>query len=706
MLEQQRGRARRGFLVGVVAAVVCAAGGGCSAIIGLSDVPAPEADGGGFADATTEGGAGGDGGDATAPGRDATGAESGAESGGDGPAAGEAGDALPGEDGPVDAGPVPDGGAVDGETGPVGDAGDGAAACDPTKVCTPAPCQVGQVQCDGGVGESSCMTIGSATDGTACGDGGVCHSGACSQCSAGADCSEAGSCQRATISCAGGTAACTAAGNQPNGSSCGSNLYCNNGACAPCTNGAPCTPSGNPCHVGTTACMGGASVCTDTMSKAPDGTSCGTNMVCSGGSCVACTAGAACTPGGNVCQTGATSCATGTSVCMSTGNATAGTPCDDGKKCTTNDKCGGGSCAGTAVTCTASDQCHQAGSCDTSSGACSNPLQPAGHACDDGNACTTGDQCNASGVCGGTQKTCTASDQCHQAGTCSGGVCSNPLQSAGHACDDGDGCTTNDQCNASGTCAGTAITCTAQNECQTAGSCSGGMCNNPAKTDGTACMGDGEHACKGGQCQCDTAHYWYQCGATSQYCTSITNDSMNCGMCGRQCTNGYSCDPNTPGFPQGSCEYETGASGSTTGSLQAAANTAYAMQATVPLNSIAYAMYFTASTFTGFSSQVSFSWTLYTNSGGHPGTPIGSFTQSGAFTCYNCGEDVDISINAGTYWMVLAGNWDANNYPKLATRSGGTCLSAATSGGALPNPWPASSSGCTPLDFTLFVGGD
>jgi hypothetical protein len=60
----------------------------------------------------------------------------------------------------------------------------------------------------------------------------------------------------------------------------------------------------------------------------------------------------------------------------------AGTACDDGNTCTSNDKCDGAySCRGTVNT---------------------------GMSCDDGNACTSGDTCNSAGTCVGTPTVCGA----------------------------------------------------------------------------------------------------------------------------------------------------------------------------------------------------------------------------------------------------------------------------------------------------------
>jgi hypothetical protein len=168
-------------------------------------------------------------------------------------------------------------------------------------------------------------------------------------CSGGADCSEAGSCQTATIVCSGGTPVCTDAGNAPNGQTCGTGLYCDNGVCAACTNGAPCEPPAKPCDNGSVVCADGGLTCNDLGTHAAAGLKCGTNLVCDGtGNCVAaCTpancTGGCCDPATQLCtlyakQTG-TSCGHAGAQCHSCAVGTS-TPA-----CTTSN----GTCAGTLI---------------------------------------------------------------------------------------------------------------------------------------------------------------------------------------------------------------------------------------------------------------------------------------------------------------------------------------------------------------------
>jgi hypothetical protein len=133
-----------------------------------------------------------------------------------------------------------------------------------------------------------------------------------------------------------------------------------------------------------------------------------------------------------------------------------GTSCSDENACTQTDTCLAGVCVGAnPVTCSALDQCHVAGTCDTGTGICSNPAEADGAGCGDGNACTQTDTCQAGTCVGANPVTCSALDQCHVVGTCNptSGVCSNPTQSDGVGCSDGNACTQTDTCQA-GACTG------------------------------------------------------------------------------------------------------------------------------------------------------------------------------------------------------------------------------------------------------------
>src|SRR5262249_27061086 len=143
-----------------------------------------------------------------------------------------------------------------------------------------------------------------------------------------------------------GKPVCTPAGNAPDGTGCGTNLYCDKGTCEACVKGAGCVPQGKPCNKGSFSCVMGQAICNDLGTPADVGTSCGTNMVCNGTTtCVSCAADVTCQPT-NPCHTGVTSCATGKSACVDKGAGSNGGPCDDGNACTQTDTCQSGACTG------------------------------------------------------------------------------------------------------------------------------------------------------------------------------------------------------------------------------------------------------------------------------------------------------------------------------------------------------------------------
>jgi hypothetical protein len=403
----------------------------------------------------------------------AAGAAGGSSAGAGGSSAGNGGSAAPSPDG-GDGGP---GGATDG--------GDAAPPCTPGLSCTDlGECVHGLTACKNGV--SSCVKSENAEDGSTC-TAGVCSGGACVACDAGKDCSDPASCQKKKIVCTSGKPVCTASGNKVDGDTCGTNLYCNQGACKPCMPGSSCTPT-NPCHKGTATCTGGAIVCNDTGTVVNPGTPCGTNQVCNGASCSPCTADVPCPPS-NPCHKGITSCSTGSSACLDQGPRTDSPSCDDGNACTQTDLCQSGTCTGSnPVVCTASDICHAAGICNQSTGVCSNPNAANGKACNDGNACTKTDTCQSGTCTGSNPVVCTASDACHVAGMCdqASGTCSNPVSGP--------------------------VSCGTNKVCQS-GSC----------------------VCSGSTTACGNA------------CLDTTSDKSNCGACGKSCgpgsCSGSKCQP-------------------------------------------------------------------------------------------------------------------------------------------------------------------
>ncbi len=330
-------------------------------------------------------------------------------------------------------------------------------ACSDGAACTPSAsaCHVGAVSCAGG--KSTCVDTGaSSTPGASCGTNQVCSpAGTCASCTQGAPCSYgANACHAGTTDCTSGAAICKDAGtNVSDGSSCGTNLVCKAGACTTCKAGPACTPA-NACHVGATSCSTGVSVCVDTAVNAPNGLGCGTNLFCNAGACGACTEGASCTPAapGAACHLGTTSCSTGAAVCVDTGAAAPA-----GRSCGTNLVCApGGSC----VSCTAGTACTPVtNACHTGAIVCTSGV---GVCTDSGTALANGAACGAGAVCnGGSCTTCVAGGACTPTNVCDLGVYS--CATGAKVCVDAgaDGSKTGSACGASGTgtCAAGACAC-------------------------------------------------------------------------------------------------------------------------------------------------------------------------------------------------------------------------------------------------------
>lgn len=126
--------------------------------------------------------------------------------------------------------------------------------------------------------------------------------------------------------------------------------------------------------------------------------------------------------------------------------------------------------------------CTGAGICDGQTGQVVYPPLPRDTPCDDGGRCTTNDRCNGAGACVGDPvvcndgNACTANDRCNPAnGQCTADPPPN--------CDDGNACTRNDRCDpATGGCAADSInglSCSTDAECAP-GACVSNRCQCPA----------------------------------------------------------------------------------------------------------------------------------------------------------------------------------------------------------------------------------
>ena len=237
-----------------------------------------------------------------------------------------------------------------------------------------------------------------------------------------------------------------------------------------------------------------------------------------------------------------------------------GSTCVDGNACTQTDTCQAGSCVGdNPVTCFAQDQCHDPGTCNPSNGACSNPSKTDGALCTDGNACTQVDACQAGTCIGTTPVVCAALDQCHVAGLCDpqNGICTNPAQQDGTACDDNTACTRSDTCQ-TGQCVGAnPVVCAAKDQCHDVGVCDAatGVCSDPAKTDGATCN-DGDACTKTDTCVAGACS-----GANPVTCEALDqcHDPGTCDHASGNCSNpakadGVTCDDKDACTRKDSCQ--------------------------------------------------------------------------------------------------------------------------------------------------------
>ena len=313
--------------------------------------------------------------------------------------------AVTGAGGEGGGGPGPSGGsggsgaASTGGTGGSGTgmAGDGAGGEGPP-ACTPGgdcvldgmPCQIGVVACDGDT--PSCQVLSDADDGTECGTDKVCSEGACVGCALGDACQPDANnpCIAGTVSCAQGPA-CDTDGNVKNGTGCGTDKVCSAGTCTACVVDEACDPAGQACKNGKRTCSDGPA-CVVTTSKEA-GVECGTDQVCnSGGSCVSCVQDGACSPDANTCHVGIMDCKNGPN-CADTGN-----PAADGLVCdgpNTYDFCKAGVCAQCQNNnpCVPANPCHKGTlNCGTAPPTCNDTQANAddGLVCGDNKSCISG----------------------------------------------------------------------------------------------------------------------------------------------------------------------------------------------------------------------------------------------------------------------------------------------------------------------------
>ena len=299
---------------------------------------------------------------------------------------------------------------------------------------------------------------------TTCSSGGgvVCDgAGTCVGCNTNNQCSGATQCNVAVCS----NNFCT---TQPSaaGTPCSDGFFCT--ATDTCNGAGACVGAGNPCP-GPDA----DGDCSETCNEASDmcnladpaGTVCDDGLFCTTND--VCDESGTCTGGGSPCPGPdgdadcVESCDEGTDSC--TAPDFGGSTCNDGLFCTVTDTCNGaGVCLGTGSPCPGPDgdaNCSE--SCDDVFNTCGAP-DPVGAACSDGLFCTATDTCNAAGLCEGVGDPCVnvgdGDSNCSEACDEGANSCSAP-DPTGSACNDGLFCTVTDTCNATGTCVGSGTPC-------------------------------------------------------------------------------------------------------------------------------------------------------------------------------------------------------------------------------------------------------
>lgn len=383
---------------------------------------------------------------------------------------------------------------------------DNAAKCDDDNTCTTTECK-----------EGVCTVT--KVDKTISGCG----------CSAAADCKDDNNV--CTVQkCTDGTCVYDAAG--ADGTACDDGNKCNvetSGKCAAgkCGSGKPkdCSSKAGPCTTAFCDAQSGACVVKNNAegSACQDGDGCTENDkcqegVCKAGSAVECKDKSVCV---------ATVCAakSATTHECTAKNKAKDESCDDGDFCTEGEACdGAGKCGGSKPKdCSAAGDACNSGVCDTTTKACAKKPKAAGTACDDGDYCKTDDKCDNAGKCvGGPARVCPSNSAKCQVGSCNAAVSKCLLVSAkdGSGCNDGNSCTQTDVC-AKGTCTGGNEKKCASDACNT-GVCntSSGVCDLKPKADKTACS-------DGNACTTPDLCYTGSCKAGPVTCACTSDGDCN-----------------------------------------------------------------------------------------------------------------------------------------------------------------------------------
>lgn len=199
----------------------------------------------------------------------------------------------------------------------------------------------------------------------------------------------------------------------------------------------------------------------------------------------------------------------------------------DGIACTQGDMCAAGECqhgAPNDAACADDGNPCSAETCVVGAGCNRSNTAADGRSCNDNTNCTNPDTCR-NGICSGVD-TCT-----------NGQVCSAALRvclacSGAQDCNDGNPCT-NDTCSA-GQCGHTNNTasCSDGKSCTSNDVCSAGVCSGTS-----TCPSDA--SCGGSTCSCSDSSETLCSGSNT--CVNLTNTASDCGLCGRACGSGDSC---------------------------------------------------------------------------------------------------------------------------------------------------------------------
>ena len=426
-----------------------------------------------------------------------------------------------------------------------------AKSCSDNNGCTVDTCAAGSGKCN----------HVAVSDGTSCTDNNVCTSG---------DSCKQGQCVPATTKSCDDNNTCTADSCNKQTGDC---LHVPDKNGQNCNDGDACTTL-DVCANG--SCQGGA------VMNCADNDPC-TADACQGGKCLHtpingcggnCAKDADCKSDGNVCTGAVCDMAAGKCTSKNVDGA-----CDDGKPCTTGDKCVAGQCLGTAKDCDDKNVCT-ADSCNAATGACIHAPLGQTTVCDDGKPCTISDRCDKGSCKAGAAKVCDDNNVC-TVDVCnpSNGNCDVSPAPSGTSCDDGNKCTTGETCKTKGKygyCGGgKQKNCNDNDKCTTdACDVTTGQCKNtPVNGCGGNCAKDGDcpqNICaymfcgKNGKCaykplggqQCDDGNpctikdYCAKKGACSGYPkTCASNNPCATGVCEANTGNCI----NTPANDGGSC---------------------------------------------------------------------------------------------------------------------------------------------------------